>query len=169
MRKGLISAAILTACMILTVLAAGCSRKEAGPGEKTFSNEGVTITLTDEFSEKMIGGKVAYYESETVKVTQMQETFTALEEAGIPTDITLQRYVQAVINKNKLKDSKLRLEGELVYYTREETLYNRDYKYMTVVYKSADGFWSITFGVRKEKYDGCRDDFLKWASSVTIE
>ncbi|MBE6552652.1 MAG: hypothetical protein E7665_11080 [Ruminococcaceae bacterium] len=138
---------------------------EKEPEVKAFSAEGMTITLTDSFSEGDFDGFTAVYGSRDVVVLTLREGFELME--GLE-DYTLDQYLDLVLQANGLSEENVkRTEGltSFVYdFTNPET--NENFRYFSYVYKADDAFWTIQFAVLSDKADEHEQQIIQWASSV---
>ena len=139
------------------------SEKKATP--KTFTNEGMSITLSDEFKENDVGGYTAVYDSKKVAVFVLKEDFTFVE--GFE-NYTLEQYAKLVITSNNLGDPEVKTVDEVAIFEYEykNTENNNTYKYFSYVYKADDAFWLVQFAVRDNAVDKYEAKIEEWASSV---
>ncbi len=130
--------------------------------DKTFSSDGVSITLTTKFSVQAYEGFDFVYASNEVSVFGFKESFEDYPELA---DYSYEEYGLAVLEANQFDASvTLKPFGESYYFC-----YQVDgYYYFCVIYKSNDAFWLIQFSTNVERADYYADDFSKWASSVTF-
>ena len=140
-----------------------------GAGDpKTFSGDGMRITLTDRF-EKMDGEDFsAYtvcYASKDFVVMATKEEFSLLAGAE---NYTLEEYGDLVIANNGLTDSYLRTKEGLTFfeYTAKSSDSSEVYGYFACVYKAEDAFWLIQFSAGEEELDKYEEQFIEWANSV---
>ena len=139
------------------------SEKKATP--KTFTNEGMSITLSDEFKENDVGGYTAVYDSKKVAVFVLKEDFTFVE--GFE-NYTLEQYAKLVITSNNLGDPEVKTVDEVAIFEYEykNTENNNTYKYFSYVYKADDAFWLVQFAVRDNAVDKYEAKIEEWAKSV---
>ena len=86
--------------LLMMSLAAGCKAKE-----KTYQEDGFSITMTDGFIKKDLASATYYYESTTSLLTVLKEEFTMLEAVGITKDSELEEYVAAIEYNNQTEFS----------------------------------------------------------------
>ena len=165
-RKGLlilIVAAVVGAVAGYTITSGLFSNKT--PDVKTFSSNGMTITLTDEFRETDIENYTVAYDSKNVAVFALKEAFTLADGFG---DYTLEQYADLVIQANNLSSTEIKTADGLTRFeynfTNPET--NDSYKYFSYVYKTNDAFWLIQFATLNENVDGYAQQITDWAKSV---
>ena len=139
------------------------SEKKSTP--KTFTNDGMSITLSDEFKENDVGGYTAVYDSKKVAVFVLKEDFTFVE--GFE-NYTLEQYAKLVITSNNLGDPEVKtVDGLTVFeYEYKNTENNNTYKYFSYVYKADDAFWLVQFAVRDNAVDKYEAKIEEWAKSV---
>ena len=134
---------------------------------KSFSAEGMTITLTNEFKASDIEQFTAVYDSQNVVVFALKEEFTLL--SGL-SNYTLDEYHALVLEANGLGEEFATRDNELlgfVYdYTDPEA--NISYRYFSYVYKAPDAFWVIQFVTLVEDAEQYRDNISEWARSVSF-
>ncbi len=165
-RKGLIIlivAAVIGAAAGYLIASGLFSNKT--PDVKTFSSNGMVITLTDEFRETDIGNYTVAYDSKNVAVFVLKEGFTLAE--GFE-DYTLEQYADLVIQANNLSSAEIKTADGLTsfeyVFTNPET--NDSYKYFSYVYKTDDAFWLIQFATLNENVDEYAQQITDWAKSV---
>ena len=192
---------LLIAILVCAMLLCGCSELPFNLPEnavvatpKTFTKDGMSITLTDGFSESTQEGFVAVYNRSNAKldqtgyietVTVKKDSFDSLSDLNITADSTLIDYAQAVMEANQLGglEVKTAYDGEITYFTFNNLPDTA--LHVATVFKSADAFWLIQFSghnyyfyrsnpnVSYEDYDyytyQLLSDALESAKTVTIE
>ncbi len=165
-RKGLlilIVAAVIGAAAGYLIASGLFSNKT--PDVKTFSSNGMVITLTDEFRKTDIENYTVAYASKNVAVFALKEGFTLAE--GFE-DYTLEQYADFVIQANNLSSAEIKTADGLTSFeydfTNLET--NDSYKYFSYVYKTNDAFWLIQFATLNETVDEYAQQITDWAKSV---
>ena len=159
---------LIVATIIGIILGVLISGKILGGGSddpKTFSSDGMDITLTEEFRKTNISGYTAVYDSKNVAVLAIKEEFSLLEGFG---DCTLAEYMDMVIESNKLTSYEvIRGDGLLGFtYDRVSTEDDRLYTYFSYVYKADDAFWIIQFAMLEKNADNNAAQVTEWAKSV---
>ena len=165
-KKGLvilIIAAIVGAMVGFTVTSVLLSNKT--PKAKTFSSDGMTVTLTNEFRKTNIEPYTVVYDSKNVAVFALREAFTLAE--GFE-NYTLEQYADLVIQVNNSNTSGVETAEGLTYFvytfTNPET---KDvYRYYAYVYKADDAFWLVQFATLDKNAQKYAPEFEKWAKSV---
>lgn len=161
-RKGV---AILCVSMLVGAVAGvfvGCNQQAQA---KTFSAQGMSITLTDSFREFDAEGFTVGYEAGDVAVIGLKEAFSLME--GFE-DYTLEEYGNLVLENNEMDFCELETLEGLTYfeylYTDPDT--NEDYQYFSCVYKASDAFWLIHFVTLEEEVETYAEQVVSWAKSV---
>ena len=138
------------------------------PREETFSNAGLTITLTSQFEEVQVSGYDITYSSEDVAVFALEESFAAYPDFA---DITVEEYIGLVIESNEVTGADINKSAGLTYfeYEYEDTAANEVYAYRCFAYKTEDAFWLVQFAVTDDKYDEYSSKINEWANSVEFD
>lgn len=137
-----------------------------GKGDpKTFSGEGMSITLTDKF-EKMDGEDFSdftvCYASDDFLVMALEEEFSSV--AGLE-EYSLEEYGEVLIDVNELDASYLRNKDGMTFFE-----YSSDsYAYYAFLYKADDAFWMIQFTAGDADADQHEQQFIDWAKTVVFE
>lgn len=133
---------------------------------KTFSSNGLQITLTDQFSETDAQNYTFCYESKNVIVFALREDFNLLD--GFE-NYTLEQYGELVLKNNNI-DSSVKLENDngLTYfqYSYKVPTLNTSYHYYTVLYKAPDAFWMVQFATLDKDFEQYQQTIIDWAKSV---
>lgn len=168
-KKGVLILCLAFAIGIVGGFIAGTNMFSEESGEpKTFTSNGMNITLTSDFKETNVEGYTVCYDSEYVGVIALKEEFGLVEGFS---DYTIEEYGNLVIENNKF-DSSIKLQNKdgLTYFSYE--FYNAEtkttYYYFSVLYKSSDAFWMIQFTTPVENIDIYSEAFIEWAKSVNF-
>ena len=165
-RKGLIIfiAAVLIGLVVGFLMTSGLL---SAPKEKTFSSDGMTVTLTDEFHQAELGNFTVSFDSKNVAVFALEEQFTLAD--GME-DLTLERYADLVIQTNGLDVSQVVTEDGLTgfRYTFTNPQTKDTYHYFSYVYKTGDAFWLVQFATLDANVDKFAPQITQWAKSVTF-
>lgn len=150
---------------LIMVAFVGC---EPAPKPKTFSNAGMSITLTSEYTEKEMVQFTSCYMTSSVVVSALKEEFSLLPGFS---NYTLRQYASMIISNNGLSGvtSKTSESGKYVYFKFEKTVSGKDYSYFVTCFKSDDAFWAIQFYCESKNYDKYINSFVGFADSVTFE
>ena len=164
----------IVCALLLVAMLAGCgSTGSTNPFDakaKTFSDDGMQITLTTAFSEEDLEGYTVGYAADTAIVLALHETKAEFADAGAE-DVTFEQYVEFVRQANSDKEL---VDGEpidgnptLLYdFLNEEQ--NVTYRYLTVLYESVDGFLMVQFSSQKSNFDAYEPSFIEAAKSVSF-
>ena len=135
------------------------------PEIKTFSSDGMTITLTDEFRETNIENYTVAYDSKNVAVFALKEAFTLADNFE---NCTLEQYADLVLQSNNLSSVEIKtadgLTGFEYDFTNPKT--NDTYRYFSYVYKTNDAFWVVQFATLSKNVDIYASEITEWAQSV---
>ena len=154
--------------LVCVAAMAVCMLASCGASSKDFSAAGMTITLTNAFTEKELASATSYYESTTSIVLTLKEEFSLFEQNGISTDISLKEYAELIAYNNGFDVEIIENDG-LTYFTYENTANGKDFTYLATVHKCSDAFWLIQFACESKNYEKLSKDFMTWAKSVKFE
>ena len=157
----------LTVILVLSALIlsmTGCSLldriREASIKDKDFSKAGLTITLTDEFSEKDIVTHTAYYVSQKAVVL-------TLKEDGSQSNIkTPKMYAELICQVNKITNVEITEKDGYAEFNYENETGGKEYYYYARCYKNGTDFWLVQFGCETKNTEELTPLFEKWANSV---
>ena len=97
----------IVCALLLVAMLAGCgSTGSTNPFDakaKTFSDDGMQITLTTAFSEEDLEGYTVGYAADTAIVLALHETKAEFADAGAE-DVTFEQYVEFVRQANSDKE-----------------------------------------------------------------
>ena len=158
-KKGIL---VLTVCFSLIICGCSCFNKE-----KTYSKYGMTITMTEGFTEKSILNATYYLESTQSLMHALKEEFNP---TYLPSTTTLDEYVSLVKRNNYLQaEVETRENEEYLYFTYEKTVSGKTFFYLATAHKTEDSFWLIQFACNENDKEDFEDKFLKWADTITFE
>lgn len=134
---------------------------------KTFSSDGVNITLTEAFQETDVEGFTVTYGSRDVAVFIIKEPFTLLDSFE---DYSLEQYADLVIQSNNLDTSQEKTNDGLITFEFNSVnpSTNENYHYFAYVFKSDDAFWLIQFSTLSENVDTYSEQIHEWAKSINF-
>lgn len=162
--------AIICTLLLVAVLAGCGSTNPFDAAAKTFSDEGMTITLTSDFSKQSMDGYTVCYAAKTAAVFALHETNDQFAAAGL-NDVTLEQYAALVMQNNSSRNP---VAGDDINGcpTILYDFYNEDkdveYRYLTVMYQADDGFWLVQFASAKDDFDTYEPGFVEAAKSVSF-
>jgi len=159
-RKGII---IFLVCIAIGVVIGLLPSILSKPEAKTFTSDGMTITLTDEFAKEYFDGYTVCYTSKKAVVIALREGF--YEYGGDASRYTLNEYGNLVLETNNL-DSELKTSDGLTYFEYSRMSDGVKYAYFAVVYKADDAFWLVQFSTTQKNMDKLKPTFIEWANSV---
>ena len=169
-RRGLLMLGVAVLVGLMMGCLSGCSLSSLDDDvkAKTFSEEGMTITLTDEFSSFDAGNFTVGFQSRNAMVLGLKEEFTLKEGFA---DYTLEEYGNLVLTNNKLEFCELNSAEGLTFF---EYLYTDpdsavDYRYFSCVYKTEDAFWLVHFITEEKSLGVYADQIVTWAKSVEFD
>ncbi|MBQ8288010.1 MAG: hypothetical protein IJX76_04465 [Clostridia bacterium] len=167
---------IITLTLALLMLVGcftGCSVIEGlfGPSSKTFSTEGFSITMTDEFYEKEHISYTYCLESPDALLAVVKEKFDAYADFGISLeDMTITEYADLVIEANMITDNTpVTEEDGLTYFTYESEEDGKNFYYVCYLIKGSDAFWIVNLACLADAKDDYTPKFEEWAKSIKVD
>ncbi len=152
-------------CLLILVLT-GCGAFSSGEAStappKTFTKDGFTITLTEDFEESEVETQTAVYQSQNSVVLALKEDASQFDG-----DLTLTQYAELVLSNNDLSSPIEEKEG-FTCFTYEKKSGFTTYAYLAIVQKSEDAYWLIQFGCNARHFDTQMNAFLEWAKTIEI-
>lgn len=137
------------------------------PEAKTFSSDGMQITLTEEFTKTEYSGFTACYDSRNAAVLVLKESFSIVENHG---NQTVEEYAQLVLDVNGFDSSvAVQTSNDLVWFQYVADTGDGIYYYFCVAYKTDDAFWLVQFTTTENQAEDMFESFILWAKSVTFE
>ena len=133
---------------------------------KEFSNYGMTVTLTNEFSAQEYERFTTSYVSQKAIMLSLKEEFYLME--GFE-NYTLEQYANLVIKNNGIDSSELKENDGLTWFEYEAENEKEKYKYFAFVYKTNDAFWIVQFATKVEDSNEYEPKIMEWAKSVSFE
>ena len=137
---------------------------------KNFTVNDMTITLTEGFEQVSVDNFTAGFESGSVALIVLEESFSLLEGFG---EYTLDEYGALVIQNAGL-DQSLKYQGDLPYFEYEyhNEQNGNTYHYTSYVYKENDAFWLLQFVTSAKTHnhsDQSTEKIAEWAASVRFD
>lgn len=138
---------------------------------KIFTEKEYTIKLTEDFTKEKMEGATYYYGSDHAIVMVINEKASALADIGIKEDSTVDDYMQAIIDNNKLPEKiKINKRGDYRFISYENgDKKSEKYYFVAVTFHQGDEFWLMNFACRKSDNEQFKEQFLKWADSVKFK
>lgn len=158
--------AILMAVLMLTLSLASCGLLG---GEKTFTVDGLSITVKGMFSEQNDLNEAfdLILISPEAGVMILKETFAEFEEADLDTDMSVKEYAEIVMPGNSLSGDPTEKDG-LTYFTYTAESEGTNFTYVGFCYRGADAYWLVQMYCPTEDFEATKPDFITWAKSVTF-
>lgn len=163
--KKIVAVLLLVAALATMV---GCNKKVYEADAKEFTSNGLSITLTDAFVEKEQAGYTVCYDSKSVAIIALKESFSLQADVK---DWTLEYYADLIKSSNSAHSpsTPVKVGDRMVI---EYTFYNPDtditYHYYTCMYKGSDAFWTIQFACDVNEVDEYKPYMVEWANSVRV-
>ena len=154
---------LITALVFMLAALAGC---KSDP--KDFHVNGLSITLTSDFTEKKMNEFTVYLNGSDCSFTANEETADSLMRNGYNIS-TLEDYCAAVINKNGQRSSDMNRRGNYYYFVNEVTTSGTTYTYVNCMLKGSASFWMCKFIVKSSNYDSYKDKIFAWADTIKVE
>lgn len=138
---------------------------DPAPKTQTFSSNGMTVTLTNEFKEVDFGNYTVTFDSKNVAVFVLKEPFALA--AGME-NWSREQYADLIIQNNNIGFAEIQHDEGLTYFSYEhvnpET--NKTFRFFSYVYKTNDAFWLVQFAIPDEKAEKFAQQVPEWAKSV---
>ena len=133
--------------------------------ETKYSN-GMQITLPKSLSEIEMEGRTVCYDSDSVAVFALRESY---EENPEFEDLTLDEYNDMLADANSERFTQPFINMDYYAVTEYEAFVeDTTYKYYTVTFQTEDAFWMVQFAADVAIYDMCRPAFVEWAKSINF-
>ena len=157
--------AILLAVLMLTLSLASCGLM----GEKTFTKDGISITVKGFFTEQNDLNKDynLILISPDAGVMILKETFEEFEKADLDTDMSVKEYADIVMFGNGLSGDPTEEDG-MTYFTYTEEVDGTEFTYMGFCFRGTDAYWLVQIYCATADYEAKKPDMMDWAKSVTF-
>lgn len=165
-KKGIV---ILIVALILGFVLgiAGNLLEDAGSRDpKRFSGDGMSITLTESFTEASFDGYTICFDSRDAAVFALKEEFTLMP--GLE-DYTIAQYGALVLDSNGMSGSQLYSQNGVTYFTYTATADGTTFYYMATLHKSSDAFWLVQFAAPESEKDTFHPLFIQWATTISFD
>jgi len=166
MKKNITNVSVMLLAVVLLMFT-GCTKKE-----KTFSKDGITVTLTEDFVENELVTANLYLVSTKNIFMGLKENFTDLAKSNINSNSSLNDYAEVIISVNSLtSEIKTNIEGDitLTYLVYTKTMSDKDYTFMAVFKKGAASFYMFNFACETKNYEDSEEQYFTWARTITVE
>lgn len=167
-RKGwiILAVAAVVGAVLGYVTTSGILNSPADP--KTFSSEGMTITLTEDFQKADYDGYTVGFESREVVVFALEEPFSLVE--GMES-YSIEQYGELILEYNDTDATLSRSGSGLTYFeydaTGQET--SKDFHYTAFLYRASDAFWMVRFATEQADREEYAQQIFEWAASVRFD
>ena len=170
-KKGteIITAAIIIGVIVGFAVGFYIFTKLNAPSPKTFSSNGISVTVDTSFKEENDDTYLFSVYSKNVRIIATRDV---ISELAILDNMSLDGYAELIYDARDYADkSEITHSDGLTYFTYEYTNPSNDrtFTYFTSFYKTDSAFWIVQFMTYKESAEKYRPDIIKWASSVTFE
>ena len=161
---------IVMICAVLTGALIGYFITHTGTKikEKTFTEQGVSITLTTAFSKLDDPNEnvLLCYSAENKMVFFNRDSFSDYEELK---NYSLDRYSRLMISKNQLDTTLQHTASGIPCFDYQGTLETGlEYAGRVYVYRTEDAFWMVQFITDADIVDSMYAQFDAWADTVTF-
>ncbi len=136
--------------------------RDSEPAPKTFSDNGFTITLTEEFEEMEVEGYDVAYVSDAMSVFALAE---AKELVG---DVELKEYARLVVENNNHAGLTITEGDGFVWAEYTADVEGQEVYYLVVCVEGEEDFWIVNFATPDSNKETCKDIFLGWAKGIEI-
>ncbi|MFA6866862.1 MAG: hypothetical protein WCR54_05025 [Clostridia bacterium] len=173
MKKTSFVATLLIFAMLFMCCLSGCDLlggKDTEKEQKTYTSNGLSITMEDGFYEKELLSATYYLESQDKIFVALKESFTDLSSIDFKSESTVYDYAELVANTNKL-DAVIKLsESEkYAYFNYTKNVEEKDFYYLATCHKANDGFWLVQFACDTKNTDEFNEKFHSWAETVIFD
>ncbi|MBR3991089.1 MAG: hypothetical protein IKR53_05385 [Clostridia bacterium] len=165
-RRGLVVFIVAFAAVLIAgLVAAGFLLPKKTVREKTFSADGMTVTLTDEFKRETRDGYTLSYTSKDAGLFAVKEPFELAEKFE---ERTPEQYADMMIASDGLTGVEKVADGDAIRWENDYVAPDtgKIYRCHTYVYKTSDAFWMIRFSTLKEKDGEYGPKIESWAKTV---
>ena len=132
---------------------------------QTFTQDGYSIKLNEDFVDTGVEAYHASYESEDVAVFSSMQPY---EELGGKEAYSLQEYAQMMVDDNQLANAAVAEKRGVTYFEYEYGSGIFSYHYTVAVHEGSEGYWLTYFAVDTEDYKDYKNNIFKWARSVQV-
>lgn len=141
-------------------------RQQSVIQEQTFTEAGMSITLTKAFEKTETEGYTLGYESDRVVLLALKEEFSMLPGFG---KMTVEEYARLVMDNNGI-EGELKTQDQFVYCRRSyESPDNGTFIHILAFYKTGDAFWMLQFMTPEAVAEIYEPQILSWCTSVTFD
>lgn len=162
-RKSLQKYLLLNTIIVLMIVTlSGCSAKP-----KNFTVNGLTITLTEEFSVGSAANYDVYISNDDVSFSAVEEDADTLEYAGYEI-ASLNDYSLEILELNKASKDSLIKRDNYYYFTNTSTKSGASFTYVHCMFKGNSSYWVCEFVCKTKDYKRLENKILGWADTIVI-
>jgi len=166
--------AMLVALILLMLT--GCSVLDSAeeptptPQPTSFSKSGMTVTLTDAFTEKDYVTYTAVYESADIAIFALKEEFRLFDSSVLSSESAVTEYARLLWKSNGFSNElNLSEQDGLTWFQYDRAVNGGDYTYRVYVYKGTDSFWMVQFTAYADRFADVETVIHEYAKTVVIE
>jgi hypothetical protein len=159
------SLSLILVLLTLTLASVGCGETTDEPDvwPMSFSGEGITITLTNEFFELDPENSTTKYSSKAVTVTTQKTPFTTVGTSVL----TPASYALEVLGTHGIVADVAEI-ADYACFSFAEMVGDKEYYYKAYCYKSSDAYWVVQFSCPMAERNAYDAQFDEWASTVSL-
>ncbi len=133
--------------------------------EKAFSENGIAITLTEDFTYEPYDNCEACFKSKDVTAYVFKQDFSAVLGLEI---LSVKDYCDAIAGLNSAA-SEVKEEDGLVYYEYTSTGSDgTEYRNISFAFKGSTEFYTLQFSAKASRFEKLSDDFFKYAKTFSF-
>ena len=151
-------------CMIMVCAILLCSCGKAA--EKAFSENGISITLTEDFAYEKYDNCDACYKSDKVTVYVFSQDFTDVIGMEI---LSAKQYAEAIASLNTSASEVTEKDGLAYYEYTSSSLDGSAYKNISFAFKGSSKFYTLQFSAKETDFAKLRDSFFTYAATFAFE
>ena len=157
---------VLALTLAAMLLLCGCAAKP-----ESFTANGMSIVLTDDFEKSAQEGFEVVYASKNAAVLVLTEAYGTGLDAALLSAKDYAELFMAVSGKGdvEVKTDKTDAGADMAYCTYTSVVDGASYTYLATVHKNATAFWVIQFSAPTADYEKQAADFTAYAKSVTFD
>ena len=156
----------LTLAFIAILSFAACAAKVYEANAKSFTDNGMTITLTSAFEKIDMEGYSAVYTSSDAVVYVYEQSKSEFDKVE---DMSIRKYLEFFCEANKSKyEIDISSSGDLFFVEYSATSDNVTFKYLTAFFENGENYIRAEFVSEDKNYEEYRPHFLNWAKTVTF-
>lgn len=151
-------------CMIIVCAMLLCSCGAAA--EKSFSENGISITLTDDFAYEKYDNCDACFKSDKVTVYVFSQDFADVMGMEI---LSAKQYAEAIASLNDSASEVTEKDGLAYYEYTSNGIDGTVYKNISFAFKGGSEFYTLQFSAKEKDFSKLHDSFFTYAATFTFE